>query len=188
VGIVELHERALDQTASIVAGVKLDQLVLPTPCTEWDVRTLLEHLIGGNWRFAALAEGGTLHYSSETEDVVGDDPAAEYERSAEALKQAWRKPSRLGQVYELPIGPLPGEAALTLHVVETITHGWDLAQATGQTPRYDDDIVEQATMFARSAHERGVVPRGTTFAAPVDCPDNLPAIDRLAAFLGREPA
>ena len=55
--IVELYERALDQAGQIVAGVSPDQFGLPTPCSEWDVRTLLEHVVGGNWNSAAAAEG-----------------------------------------------------------------------------------------------------------------------------------
>ena len=58
--IIGLHERAVDETARLVDGVGPEQLVLPTPCLDWDVRALLTHLVGGKIRWAALAKGEPL--------------------------------------------------------------------------------------------------------------------------------
>lgn len=183
--VVELHERALDQAGTIVAGGGTDQLTTPTPCAGWDVRALLEHLVGGNWRSVAVAEGKPVERGSAARGSVGDDPAGAYRASAEALKQAWRAPGRLEQLYELPFGRLPGQAALGMHLLETVAHGWDLARATGQVPAFDPAVVQAATEFAQRSLS-GERPAGTPFAPAVTPPEDVPAIDRLAAFLGRQ--
>jgi uncharacterized protein (TIGR03086 family) len=185
--IVRLHESALDETARLVDGVRPDQMGLPTPCSEWDVRTLIAHLVGGNVRFLDVAEGKPRpERTSVSSDVLGDDPAGAYRRSAEALKQAWRDPSRLDQQCELPVGVMPGRAALNLHLVETVAHAWDLAKATGQQPAFDPDVVQAAAQFARSTLPEDRPP-GMPFAPPVPVPDDLSELDRLAAYLGRTP-
>jgi uncharacterized protein (TIGR03086 family) len=183
--IVALYERALDQAGQIVAGVSPDQFGLPTPCSEWDVRTLLEHVVGGNWNSAAIAEG-TPPQRGGTDGLLGNNPAEAYQWSAEAAKRAWRAPGRLDRLYEMPMGTLPGHAVLSVRLLETITHGWDLARATGQVPAFDDDLV-QAAMAVAHANLGGERPPGFPFAPAVEVGDDLPAIDRLAAFMGRQP-
>jgi len=71
--------------------------------------------------------------------------------------------------------------------VETITHGWDLAKATGQRPAFDPDVMRAATQFVRP-DAPGARPPSAAFAAPVPVADDLPELDRLAASLGRTPS
>lgn len=142
----EMHEPALDQTGQIVAGVSPEHLGLSTPCSEWEVQTLLGHMIGGNLNSAATAEG-TAGPSSDQE-TTGESPAEAYRRSAEAVKRAWREPGRLDNMDEMLMGTLPGQAVLKVRLLETITHGWDLAHATGQTTAYDEDLVQAALQIA----------------------------------------
>ena len=189
--IVGLHDRAVDETARLVDGVKPEQMNLPTPCAGWDVRLLLAHLVGGNMRWAALPNGdpltrGPARGGGPSADLLGDDPAASYRRSAAALQAAWRGPALLDRTFEIPIGVLPGRAAFHVRLVETVVHAWDLARATGQHPAFDPEIVETAARFSRS-HLQGERPPGTPFAPPVTVANDLPAIDQLAAFLGRAP-
>ena len=85
--IVGLHARALDETGHLVDTVTPAQLGLPTPCADWDVRALLAHLVGGNLRYAALTRGapvggGPARGSGPAADLLGDDPASAYRRSA----------------------------------------------------------------------------------------------------------
>lgn len=180
--IVDLLERALDETGRIVAGVRSDQLASPTPCGDWDVRTVIGHLVRGNQNTAAVAEGGPRQPNPIAD--VGDDPIGAYRESAEEVKRAWQVSGRLGATYQSPLGTLPGSALLTLRMADNLTHGWDLARATGQAPQYDDDVVEVAMTFATEQLGGNRVPGGA-FAPSVAVPDGAPAIDRLAAFLGR---
>jgi uncharacterized protein (TIGR03086 family) len=183
--IQDLDERALDQTGQIVAGIQPDQLSLPTPCSEWDVRTLLAHLVAGNLNSAARAEGKPSQ-ADESEDLLGDNPAEAYRQSVETAKRAWRQPGRLDQLYEMPMGTLPGRAVLSIRLLETVAHGWDLARGTGQEPAYDGDVV-QAALDVAQANLGGERPTGFPFAPAIETTGDLPAIDRLAAFLGRQP-
>ena len=182
--LIDLYGRALDQTGQIVAGVRPDQLDAPTPCSAWSVRTLLGHLVRGNQNIAAAAAGQPRQPNPIAD--VGDDPVRAYQESAAAARQAWQDAALLDQSYPGPLGMLPGRALLTLRVADTVTHGWDLARATGQEARYDDDIVQTALTFA-AARWSGDRPPGGPFAPPVAVPDDLPPIDRLAAYLGRQP-
>lgn len=184
--IVEMHERALDQTGRIVANVDPAQLDLPTPCSEWKVRELLNHMVAGNRILARVAEGEPNQRASSSEDVLGSDPAAAYRQGADELKRAWRQPGRLDQSYPMPMGMMPGPAVMRLRTVETVTHGWDLAKATGQIPQFDEDLVDVANATANP--NRGISrPPNAPFVDPVDVSDDAPAIDRLAAAMGRRP-
>jgi len=182
--IIGLHDRAVDETARLVDGVGPEQLGLPTPCPDWDVRALLTHLVGGNLRWAALATGeplmrGPARGGAPGADLLGDDPAAAYRRSAAALHAAWQDPALLDRQFEIPIGILPGRAALNIRLVERVIHGWDRAKATGQHSAFDPEVVGTAAQFAQSGLS-GDRP-------PVPVADELPEIHRLAAFLGRTP-
>lgn len=189
--VVGLHERALDETARLVDGVTPEQMGLPTPCTEWDVRALLTHLVGGNLRWVTIAQGKPLQRAPAQvagggPDLLGDDPAAAYRRSATMLAETWRDPALLDQTFDIPFGLLPGRAALTLHIVETVTHGWDVAKALGQQPAFDPDVVQAALQFTQTNLPPSRPP-GSPFAEPVPVADDAPAIDRLVALLGRTP-
>ncbi len=189
--IVRLHERALDETARLIGNVQPDQMGLPTPCSDWNVRALLAHLVGGNARYAAAATGepmgrGLAHRGGPAADLLGDDPAGAYRRSAVAVDAAWRNPTLLDRTFEFPFGTVPGRVAVGMHLLETVTHGWDLAKATGQQPAFDPAVVQAATHVAQSSLPSDRPP-GTPFAAPVLAAHDLPELDRLAAFLGRTP-
>ncbi len=189
--IVRLHERALDEAARLVDGVTPAQMSLPTPCSEWDVRALLTHLVGGNLRWVSVAQGRPLprppaQGARPSPELLGDDPATAYRRSAAVLTEAWQDPLLLDQQFDIPFGLMPGRAALTLHVVETVTHGWDLAKATGQSPAFDPDVVRTALHFTQETLPPSRPP-GSPFAEAVPVADEAPEIDRLAAYLGRTP-
>lgn len=186
--LIDLHNRALDQTEEIVAGVSPDQMELSTPCEEWDVRELLNHLVGGNRTYAGIPTRN-VHRRAAGEDVIGNDPLAAYRSSAADLKQAWSDPRFLDEI--LPshlserLGDLPGRAWLNLHLVEVATHGWDLARATGQQTDFDPEVVQSALVFAETVLGNRIP--GSPFHPKVEVGEDAPAIDRLAASLGRNP-
>ncbi len=181
--VIELLGRALDQTDTIVDGIKPDQMDMPA-CGEWDVRTVIAHLVRGNQNTAAVAEGRPRQPNPIAD--VGDDPRSAYRASADEVKRAWRDPAQLEGLYETALGKMPGQALLSLRLSDNVTHGWDLARATGQAPEYDAEVVAAALAFAEAQLAGGRAPGGP-FAPPVPVSADAPAIDRLAAFLGRTP-
>ncbi len=72
----DLHRRAGGMAADVIAGVRPDQLGSATPCTEWDTRALINHVVGGNLGFAAMVAGE--HGPGPGEDVLGGEPLAAF--------------------------------------------------------------------------------------------------------------
>lgn len=180
--------RVLDATEALVAAVADDQWSAPTPCTEWSVRELVNHMTAGNHLFASALHGHPLPVAAVAAppDLLGPDPAGSFHAAADALVQAFAAPGALDTEVDLPIRRMPAAEALNLRTVEIITHGWDLAHATGQQTRYDDAVVEEQIAFSRALLPH--IPEGRTpFAPPQSVAEDAPPIDRLVALLGRTP-
>jgi uncharacterized protein (TIGR03086 family) len=95
-------------------------------------------------------------------------------------------PGALERTHTVPVGTLPGPAVVHLRTVETLVHGWDLARATGRRAPFPDELAEAELTFSRDL--LGRLPEGRQpFATSRPVPDDAPAIDRLAALLGRAP-
>jgi uncharacterized protein (TIGR03086 family) len=185
-----LYARTLDQTATVIDAVRPDQLDLPTPCPEWDVRTLLSHIVGVVRRTAILGEGGdALSVSAFVEGVVADHgwPAA-YRAATDRTLAAWADDAKLGKPVTVPWGVVPGAVALGGYVREILAHGWDLAMATGQPTELDPDLAE----FALEISLRSLTPEmradeRVPFGAVVPADPSAGPYARLAAWLGRQP-
>ncbi|MGW0040286.1 TIGR03086 family metal-binding protein [Rhodococcus sp. NPDC003348] len=180
--------RALDATATLVAAVADDQWSAPTPCTDWSVHQLVNHLTAGNHMFASALHQRPLPVAAVASppDLLGPDPAGSFRAAADALVQAFAAPGALESEVDLPIRRMPATVALNLRTVETITHGWDLARAIGQPTAYDDAVIEEQIAFSRALIPQ-LPPGRTPFAPPQPVTDDAPPIDRLVALLGRTP-
>lgn len=181
----------LDDAAELVAAVAPGQWELPTPCTEWTVRQLVNHLVGGNRLFTRVLRGEQLPPPEQlgrraAEDQLGDDPAKAFRTSADDLLAAFEAPEVLQQTFTVPAGTLPGPAVVHLRTVEILVHGWDLARAVGRTPPFPDHLAEAELQVSREL--LGRLPEGRQpFAPSRPVADDAPALDRLAALLGRTP-
>ncbi len=174
-----LLEAGLGVTGSILDAIAADQWDLPSPCTEWSVREVAEHLIGGNDLFTRALSGEV----PTSPGGAGGVPGA-YRRSAERLLGAFREPGVMEMEVQVPFGTVSGAIALQLRLTEVLVHGWDLARATGQTPQFPEEAAEQSLAFTVPMLER--IPAGRQpFGPPQPVDRDAPAIDRLAACLGR---
>jgi uncharacterized protein (TIGR03086 family) len=88
-------------------------------------------------------------------------------------------------VVSVRFGTVPGAVALHLRITELLVHGWDLAWATGQAVAFPEDAAEQELAFSRQAL-KDIPPGRRPFAPPEPVAGDAPAIDRLAACLGRQ--
>jgi uncharacterized protein (TIGR03086 family) len=176
--------RVLDVTGQLVAAVRDEQLTAPTPCPDWDVRALVSHLVAGNHAFAQKLTGAAPAAAPPDPEPSAGNLLSAYRDGASALLAACAPPGALDQVVTVPFGTVPGHTALHLRLVENLVHGWDLAQATGQSPEFPEDVTERQLAFSRGA--LGQLPADRSpFAPPAPVPDGAPALDRLAGLLGR---
>ncbi|MEU7907890.1 TIGR03086 family metal-binding protein [Actinoplanes sp. NPDC049118] len=162
----------VERTGRLISGIAPDQWTEPTPCAEWDVRALVDHVVAGNALFTASLSG------------QGGKPDG-YVDSAERMLAAFRAPGALDKVVEVPFGRVPGMVALHLRIADVVVHGWDIARATGQRADYPDDVVEQALAFSLAALP-AVRSDRSPFAPPQPVDDDAPVLERLAACLGRK--
>jgi uncharacterized protein (TIGR03086 family) len=166
-----------------VAGIRASEWPAPTPCTDLDVREVLNHLVSGNLLFASLVRGEPL--PDRSADHLGGDPLAAFRRAAAELREAFATPGALESVYTAPFGSGPGAVLLHVRIVELLVHGWDLARATGQQADFPADVAERTLAATRRQLTSRPQGPGAPFAAEVPVADDAPAVDRLAGFLGR---
>jgi len=181
----ELHARALDATGRLVAAVRPEQLGNDTPCEGWDVRTLLNHVVGGNWWAQELAGGKTIDEVGDRldGDVLGDDPAAAYDASAAAAAAAFRAPGAMEASCAVSYGPVPGAVYAGHRLIDVLIHGWDLATATGQDTALDPDLMEACRQIIEPQLE--LFRAAGAFAAELPAPPDATPQTRFLAILGR---
>ena len=182
--LFDLDRRALESTGAFVDGTDAGQLGLPTRCEGWDVRALLNHVLGNNDLYAA-ATAGPVDWGRRDDDRVGSDHRQAYERSAARVTAAFAATDPGAEV-EMPFGRLPVVSAVAVHFVDILTHGWDLAVATGQGPALDADLAEAAIAVVAS-YPSDAWGSQRFFAEKVPVADGAPAYVRLVSLLGRRP-
>jgi uncharacterized protein (TIGR03086 family) len=172
---------ALAAVGVLIRGVEPDQWASATPCSEWSVRRLVSHLVGMNLVFAAMLADEPRHVPFDIADV---DLAAEFDSSAELLVSRFSAPGVLERDIGGPLGSASGAERLQIRLYDLLAHGWDLARATRQPLELPDDVAENALAFASRQLEGAN--RDGRFQPPQPCPEGAVAVDRLAAFLGRD--
>jgi uncharacterized protein (TIGR03086 family) len=184
---VTLLERALDQTAGLIAAIDASQAGLATPCAGWDVRALVSHLAGQDLRnFLVSAHGEAADWTAPAEEI-GDDWAAAFRDRAEPLRAAWRA-ADLDRPVTGPGGDAPLRMRADQQIAELATHDWDLARATGQPAELDPALAEHALRWSRGMLRPEFRGPGKAFGVAVPVPHDAPAYDRLAGWFGRDPS
>lgn len=181
----QLYARAMESTRRYVAGVRADQWTLPTPCTDWNVRDVVNHLVGENLWAGELFQGKTIPEVGDRldGDLVGDDPLGAYERSMEVARAVVQAPGAMQATCHLSFGPTPGAEYASQLFLDALIHGWDIAKGSGQDTRLDVSLVEaclpQAEAIPDEARTAGA------FAAKVPVGSDADPQTRLLALLGR---
>jgi len=123
--------------------VQPEQWTWSTPCSEWNVRQLVNHMAGGNINYVHLLEGGTAEefLRQREADVLGADPITAYVRSVQSCAAAFAEPSMLNRLVDYPLGTITGRQALAVRITDTTIHTWDLARAIGGDEHLDNDLV-----------------------------------------------
>ena len=191
VEIFGAFDRVVGATGDVVKGIGVGQLEGRTPCSEWSVRELLNHVIGTLWLAEGLfGDSPPRHVTPPgglpPTDLVGGDPSAAYAEAAAAALAAVRRPGALTSAHPTPFGDMPGSVLAGFTTVDVATHGWDLATATGQHIELGDDLAAYTLAFARQTLP-DAASRGDRIGPAVPISDDAPAVDRLVAYLGRQP-
>ena len=184
---------APDQAQIVVSGLtplvhatSKSQLANATPCEQWAVRDLLNHLVGGGHMFATCLSGGSVDPASAPGDLLGEDPAEAFDMAIAAFSASLAVNSDLSTMVTLPFGSMPAEVALRIASADLLVHSWDLARATGQRFDPPDELVASTEPFFQQFLQPGLREMGL-FAAAVEPPAGATGIERLVAFAGRQP-
>jgi uncharacterized protein (TIGR03086 family) len=184
-----LQARAVDNARGAVAAVRPEQMTLPTPCTEFDVRALLGHIVAVLHRLAAVGRGeDSAEVPFILEGIADDGWVAAFDAGAAEARAAWADDSLLDRDLRLPWATLPGSTVVSVYAQELVIHGWDLGVAIGAPTDWDAEIGEALLPLAHTilpADIRGE-PIGNSFAAVVDVPEDADVYTRLAGWLGRD--
>lgn len=183
--LVGLHQLALDSTRAFVAGIPDDAWGEPTPCTEWNVRQLVDHVVAGNFWAGQLASGATIDEVGNRFEggVLGPDPLASYDESAEAAARAFGAPGAMQAPCAVSYGPVPGSVYCGHRTGDVAIHGWDIAVTTGQ-PAALDPVLVSACLAILEPQAEMLVASGM-FAGDVPAPDDADELTRLLALVGR---
>ncbi|MCU1350798.1 MAG: hypothetical protein JWM05_7 [Acidimicrobiales bacterium] len=182
--LLDALAQTFDHASGTIGGVRADQLADTTPCTEWDVRTLLSHLTGVVTNMGLGASGSPL-LADTSAFQIGDEPAIQFRSAADGTIAAWTA-RNLADTVDVGAGPMPAQVAMTINLVDTATHTWDVARATGQPDELPGElgpfVLDLAHGFVNDdvRNFAGIGP-----AIPVD-PAATPTT-QLAAFMGRQP-
>ena len=180
-----LFRRSVDAFGARVHGVAGDRWAASTPCPDWDVRALVNHLVYElRWSVPLLAGRTVAEVGDRFDgDLLGDDPVARWESAAQEAVAAVDGEGAMDRTVHLSFGDFPGREYVMQLFADLVIHGWDLGVATGQDARLDPDLVDAcAVWFAGVAdgyRQAGAVgPR-------LEVPNDADPQERLLAAFGR---
>jgi uncharacterized protein (TIGR03086 family) len=187
VDLLPTMENVLDRAGTVIDAVEPSQLDNATLCTEWTVRDVINHVVGGATMFAECVEQGSVPDDRLGQlmggDNLGDDYKGAYHAASDRARAAFSGEGALEKMVKLPFGEMPAGVALNIAVMDVMTHALDVAKATGQTVD-DDELLVTALTIGRQLITDDFRQPGV-FDAEQPAPPNASAADQLLAFAGR---
>lgn len=163
-----------EATAAVLAEVT--DWDAPSPCAEWTVREVANHLVAGLTAFASAIE----HTEWTVEgDHLGDDPAGTFRAAADRCLAAFDRPGAMTESHPFPFGPTPGSEIASISLSETLIHGWDIARGAGVAYAPTPEAVAAVLAWSGNPAAEGM------FDPPVPVPPDAPPLTRLLARAGR---
>jgi uncharacterized protein (TIGR03086 family) len=186
-----LHPELADAagaTAVVVDNVTPTELSGRTPCDEWDVQALINHIIlWSSYSLERRAQGESVAPElMERDFAAAPDFAADYRAQLDRALAAWADPAVWDREFDMMGAKSPAANIGALIIAELVLHGWDLAAATGQDYVVSDRAAEAALQAVEANAE--IFRQYKGFAEPVPTEADAPVLDRVLAMSGRDPA
>ncbi|GAA3117981.1 TIGR03086 family metal-binding protein [Planomonospora alba] len=185
IDIREAYRRALEDFGALVHRIAPGQWENPTPCADWDVRTLVNHVVN-----ESLSVPGLLAGRSAAEvgpafegDLLGDDPLKAFDAAAAAAAHAVGDDGSLARVVRLSFGDVTAAEYVTELFADALIHTWDLARAIGADERLDPELVEACAAWFADAEDD--YRRAGVIGDPHPAPAGADLQGRLLAAWGR---
>jgi uncharacterized protein (TIGR03086 family) len=182
--LIELFERAIAGFGTHVHAIGDGQWHDPTPCTDWDVRVLTNHVTVEQLWVPPLVGGSTVAEVGDRldGDQLGHDPVRTWDAAAAESLQAFR--SGIDGTVMLSSGERPTAEYCWEMTTDALIHSWDLARGIGGPETLDAELVElvyeRTLPIAEHLQETGM------FAPPVPVPDDADLQTKLLALFGRD--
>lgn len=177
---------ALGKLINTIEAIEPSVLGNDTPCSEYAVSDVLDHVVMVMRRVAVIGNGG--HWSEIEQDELGSGWGEAFGTAAHDVMTAWTDPAKLEKTYEVPWGEIPGAPMMYTYTAELATHGWDLATATDQPFSIDDDALGGALMAIKFIPAEGRDTPEIPFDPVVDPGPDAPVLLQIAGWGGRQVA
>lgn len=181
-------DRGFTEFGQRVEYVSDDQWTAVTPCADWTVRDLVNHLVAEHLWAPWLLDGSAIEEVGDRfeGDVVGTNPRGAWEAASAASQPAFHRPAVLDGRVHTTGGLIDAEDYGWQMATDLAVHAWDLARGIGVVDRLDEELA--STLYERIAPLAESWQSSGVFAPPIPVPESAPAQDRLVGLLGRDPS
>ncbi|WP_067964645.1 TIGR03086 family metal-binding protein [Nocardiopsis trehalosi] len=183
--LLDLHGRAMAEFDGRVREIMVTQWTDPTPCADWDVHDLVNHLVGEQLWVPHLLAGNTVEDAGDRYDgdLLGEHPVTTWEVASREARSAWLQPGSTDRTVHLSFGDAPGEVYLWQMTFDLAVHAWDLARAIGADDRLDPGLSHALLGWWHNQDLDG----SAIFDPPVPVDGDADDQTRLIAATGRRP-
>ncbi|GAA3210208.1 TIGR03086 family metal-binding protein [Actinocorallia longicatena] len=181
--VSDLHRRAVAGMTARIAAISPGQWTLATPCSDWDLRGLVNHVAGEMLWTPPIFEGKTAADvgGAFDGDVLGEDPQGVWEASVGPSIAAVSAEGALDRTVHLSFGDVPGEVYASQMFADILVHSWDVARASSGDELLDPDLVEACLDWFSDEEEQTY--RAAGLIGPAVTPgDDAPQTVLLARF------
>ena len=185
--ILDWHSRAAQEFGRRVHLVRPDQWGCATPCTDWQVHGLVNHLVVEQLWVPPLLAGQTIAEVGDSfdGDQLGRDPIGAWDDASAAAHAALVEPGALDRIVHLSYGDRPAHEYAMELTFDLVVHAWDLARALGVDENLDPELVDQVYEMAES--QADLLAGSGLFAPPVPVAGDADKQSRLIGLTGRDP-
>ena len=182
---LEMYLRSVDEFDARMAAVRDLDMDKPTPCSEWNVRDLINHLVyEDKWAVPLLAGKTIAEVGDQFEgDLVGDDPHLAWKLASEEVKAAAQEPGAMERTVHLSFGDFSGGDYLDQLTADHLVHGWDLAKATSGQENLDPELIEHVYKWAAPIED--VLKGSGAYGEKIETPEGADMQTKLLAVFGR---